>query len=753
MHRRRPLRTRALIPSFIHDNHVPNMSFDPSKRGFLRASLGTTAALTALSTLPLSIRRALAIEANSVTGTLQDVKHVVLLMLENRSFDSHFGTFRGVRGFGDRHPIPLANGSHVLYQTDANGNTETPYHLDGSKGNAQRAGGTPHTWPDAQAAWDHGRMNRWPVAKQPLSMAYMENAEVPFHRALADAFTLCDAYHCSMHTGTIPNRLFYWTGTNGPSGDNYAAIINQYNGGNDVGPSTEGWTWTTYADRLEKAGVSWKVYQSLDDNFGCNQLMSFRHWREAMEAMPADRRPVALPAISPAYDPAIDDALSPLAKGFGNTMPDGLLQSLRDDVKNGTLPAVSWIIPPSTYSEHPGPSSPAQGGWYMQEVLDALTSNPEVWASTVLLINYDENDGFFDHLPPPSAPSVREDGSLAGKTTLSDEEMAFEYHNYAPASSSHPAQDGKPFGPGPRVPMWVVSPWSRGGWVNSQVFDHTSTLLFLEKRFGVQEPNISAYRRAICGDLTTAFNFANPNGEALPTLGGSTTKEAAAELVAQQESASAIPVPADPALPHQETGTRPSRALPYELHTTARPDASKGTVTLAFANSGQAGAVFHVYDKLHLSQIPRRYMVEAGKELDDTIDVNVDNGRYHLWILGPNGYHREFIGDLRDTATSGLEIQVCYQSCEPAEVQVKLFNRSSSAVTFSVTAQGYRQDGPWTSLVEAGKIGELSWALGDSGNWYDFVVNAGDSKVWSRRFAGRVENGKDSVSDPEMGQG
>src|SRR5690606_12676598 len=248
-----------------------------------------------------------------------------------------------------------------------------------------------HTWPDAQAAWDHGRMNRWPVAKQPLSMAYMENAEVPFHRALADAFTLCDAYHCSMHTGTIPNRLFYWTGTNGPSGDNYAAIINQYTAGNDAGPSSDGWTWTTYADRLEKAGVSWKVYQSRDDNFGCNQMMSFRHWREAMEAMPADRRPVALPAISPAYDPTIDDALSPLAKGFGNTMPDGFLTTLREDVKNGTLPSVSWVIPPSTYSEHPGPSSPVQGGLYMQEVLDALTSNPEVWANTVLLINYDEN--------------------------------------------------------------------------------------------------------------------------------------------------------------------------------------------------------------------------------------------------------------------------------------------------------------------------------------------------------------------------
>ncbi|WP_285239343.1 alkaline phosphatase family protein, partial [Escherichia coli] len=139
-------------------------------------------------------------------------------------------------------------------------------------------------------------------------------------------------------------------------------------------------------------------------------------------------------------------------------------------------------------------SSPAQGGWYVQEVLDALTANPEVWSKTVLLINYDENDGFFDHLPSPSAPSRNPDGSFAGACTLADADVAAEYHDFQPATPSQPAADGRPYGPGPRVPMWVVSPWSRGGWVNSQVFDHTSTLMFLEKRFGVAEPQISPYR-------------------------------------------------------------------------------------------------------------------------------------------------------------------------------------------------------------------------------------------------------------------
>ncbi len=292
--------------------------------------------------------------------------------------------------------------------------------------------------------------------------------------------------------------------------------------------------------------------------------------------------------------------MSPLAKGFGNTMPQGFLETFRDDISNGRLPAVSWIIAPSVYSEHPGPSSPAQGGWYVQEVLDALTANPDVWSKTVLLINYDENDGFFDHLPAPTVPSRNADGSLAGACTLAAADVAVEYHDFAPATPSQPPADGRPYGPGPRVPMWIVSPWSRGGWVNSQVFDHTSTLMFLEKRFGVAEPQISAYRRAVCGDLTSCFNFVNPNNETLPTLAGRTDKATVDARIAAQVQAPKLPQPAaaaNAALPVQAQGVRPSRALPYELHTTAQASTGAGTVTLLFANTAAAGspaAVFHV---------------------------------------------------------------------------------------------------------------------------------------------------------------
>ncbi|WP_251862947.1 phosphocholine-specific phospholipase C [Achromobacter sp. Marseille-Q4962] len=729
------------------------MTINASKRKFIKASLGATAAAGALSMFPPSIRRALAIEANNATGTIQDVKHVVMLMLENRSFDSYFGTFRGVRGYGDRFPIPLSNGKTVFHQTRADGTEELPYHLDATQGNAQRAGSTPHAWPNCQAAWDHGRMNRWPSAKQPLSMGYYEDAEVPFHRALAEAFTLCDAYHCSMHAGTIPNRLFFWTGTNGPTGDNVAVVMNEMNDGADVGPSTEGWTWTTYADRLQQAGVSWKVYQNIPDNFGCNEMMSFRHWRAEIEKMPADRQ--VTNNGGPAYNPAIDDAYSPFAKGFGNTMPDGgFLQSLRDDVLNGTLPEVSWIIPPAAYSEHPGPSSPAKGAWYIQAALDALTLSPEVWSKTVFLVTYDENDGFFDHMPSPSAPSRNEDGTLAGKSTLSDADMAFEYFTYAPATPRQLTADGKPFGPGMRVPMWVISPWSRGGWVNSQVFDHTSVLRFLERRFGVAEPNIAPFRRAVCGDLTSCLDFVSPNTASLPMLAGRRTRSDADGLTSWQEKQPAIAVPAVQTLPAQAPGTRPSRALPYELHASAREDAGAGQVRLIFANASAAGAaaVFHVYDKLRLDRIPRRYVVEAGKSLEDAWDVSADQGRYDLWVLGPNGYHRSFAGDLAQAAGARPEIQVCYLPCETPQVQVKLRNDGAAPCVFSVRAMAYRGDGPWSVTVQPGATGELTWDVAACGQWYDFAVACEGYAAFARRFAGRMETGKDSISDPAMGQ-
>ena len=737
-----------------------------TRRQLIANSIKTGLSATAIAAFPASIQKALAIPANNRTGTIKDVEHVVILMQENRSFDHYFGTLKGVRGFADRMAIPLANDRTVWQQLRSDGAVLTPYHLDGTFNNAQRATGVHHAWRDSQDAWDHGRMAKWPTYKTNPSMGYFKQQELPYQFALANAFTICDAYHCSMHTGTDANRAFHLTGTNGAVPTSTAFVNNEWDAIDGLAANiNRGYTWTTYAERLEKAGVSWICYQNMPDEWGDNMLGAFRTFKKAnvdsgypVSSGGAPNKPYtnngqALPYH--AYDANTDNAHNPLYKGIANTLPgdtpESYLDAFKRDIKMGKLPQVSWVNAPSIYCEHPGPSSPVQGAWFIQEILDALTAVPEVWSKTVLLINYDENDGYFDHVPSPSAPSMQADQSFAGKTTLTDQEMSYEYYTHpAPeGSSGQPKNDKGVYGPGPRVPLFVVSPWSRGGWVNSQVFDHTSVLRFLEQRFGVIETNISPFRRAVCGDLTSAFNFKTPNDDRLPELSGKQSRADADALRASQQQNPAMPIPTDVRMPIQTRGIKQSRALPYELHTSARCEA-EGAVKLLFANSGQQGAVFHVYNKLNLGLIPKRYMVEAGKSLEDVWQVDNDHqGQYDLWVLGPNGYHRHFKGDTKRLKSLDInpEIRVCYDIAN-GSLYVDFINLGNKEASFNVSPVAYRIDAAMNIKVAAGTTKTQHWDLDDARQWYDFEVTSSNDSSFYRRFAGRLETGLDSVTDP-----
>jgi phospholipase C len=317
--------------------------------------------------------------------------------------------------------------------------------------------------------------------------------------------------------------------------------------------------------------------------------------------------------------------------------------------------------------------------------------------------------------------------------------------------------------------------------------------MFLEKCFGVIEPQISPYRRAVCGDLTSAFNFERPNDEPLPTLAGRRTKAEGDALTAAQQALPKIVPPADLALPVQATGVRPSRALPYELHTTARVDSANGRVQLAFANSGRAAAVFHVYDKLHLAdRVPRRYMVEPGKQLNGDWAAAIDDaGLYDLWVLGPNGFHRHFKGDLNRLRAAGAalpEIRTGYDA-RKGDIYLQMRNGGRRDCRFTVQHnlayprldgrgaggkdgrddhddhgrhdrdhdhddhddRGNKPRGPWSVRVKGGDDATMRWSLDATGNWYDFVVTCDADTAFYRRFAGRVETGRHSVSDPAMG--
>jgi phospholipase C len=424
------------------------------------------------------------------------------------------------------------------------------------------------------------------------------------------------------------------------------------------------------------------------------------------------------------------------------------LDALREDVLNNRLPHVSWVIATAEGSEHPGPSSPAQGADYTSRVLEALTANPEVWSRTVFIVNFDENDGFFDHVPPPAVPSH----GLFKRFGDSTVDTSQEYHLQKSRYDDHGLLLTRPYGLGPRVPMYAISPWSRGGWVCSQVFDHTSVLRFIAARFGVDEPNISPWRRAVCGDLTSVFNFADPNDEAFFAQLPETRSRAER---ARQLGGHTVPaLPGQLQLPEQQVGIRPSRPLPYALQTHASVDVRRQKVSLTFVNEGAAAAVFHVYDRRHLVRVPRRYTVEAGKSLAGSwFAGGLNNGQYDLWVLGPNGYHRHFVGNVKTSTADNLvlpEIRVQYDPITTG-VAIELSNSGTRDCHYRIVANAYLDNDERRGQLFAGSTKLEQWFMTSSGGWYDFTVFIDELPAYSRRLAGRIETGKPSISDPRMG--
>jgi phospholipase C len=394
-------------------------------------------------------------------------------------------------------------------------------------------------------------------------------------------------------------------------------------------------------------------------------------------------------------------------------------------VRRGRLPQVSWIVAPEAYTEHPN-WAPDYGAWYVSQVVDILADNPEVWSRMALFVTYDEEGGFFDHLVPPTPPQTRAQGLSTAPVT----------NEIFPGDASHPAG---PYGLGIRVPMIVVSPWTRGGWVNSQLFDHTPLIRFIEARFGRNRPdlvesNITPWRRAVVGDLTTAFDFRTPNVPRLPDLPG-TDDFKPEDLVRHPDQ---VPVPpTDQHVPGQEPGVRPARAIPYTLH--ADGHASDGMFSLRVSSAGSATGVFHV--RSAGGQQPRSYTVEPGRQLTDTWDLASD---YDLSVHGPNGFFRGFKGRNPET----LDVTASYDE-RPYEIILAIGNRGSQPVTVTVR-DGYKSR-ETTLSIEPGQTQTRRWPLARTRGWYDLVVTVQGDPNFTYRYAGHLENGEDSISDPLMG--
>jgi phospholipase C len=425
-----------------------------------------------------TVRKARSIDpAGSDLGA---IKHVVFLMQENRSFDHYFGSYKGVRGFDD-HASTSLDAFAQPYAANTNRQPfgfQLPFRLNTGSGLGECTHDINHDWRTQQLSRDDGAMDAFVQAHTPinvdgptnglLTMGYHNRVDLPYHYALADAFTICDRYHCSIMGPTHPNRLMSISGSIDPQGTHGGPVLTTKIASEALFSAH----WTTVPELLEDAGVSWKTYTTPGEGY----------YPPNPDAGFGD-------AILPYFSQYKNPRSSLYKKAFLPTYP----YDFAHDVRSGTLPSVSWIISPNGYDEHP-PSPPGFGAWYLDRVLRTLISNEEVWARTVVFITYDENGGFFDHVAPPVAPP-----GTAGEYITAD-----------PLPLAAKGVAG-PLGLGFRVPMLVVSPFSRGGYVSSDVFDHTSQIRFLEERFALRAPGMSAWRRQTVGDLTSTLRPGRAN--------------------------------------------------------------------------------------------------------------------------------------------------------------------------------------------------------------------------------------------------
>jgi phospholipase C len=503
-------------------------------------------------------------------------------------------------------------------------------------------------------------------------------------------------------------------------------------GGPVIDNAEAGYDWHTYPERLAKAGVSWKIYQDKgagldathywgwgDDayigNYGDNSLLYFHQYQNSTPGSPLN-----------------EGAL----QGTNISESGTLFDQFKQDVQSGSLPQVSWIVAPEAYTEHP--NWPANyGAWYVSQMLDVLTSNPDVWSKTAFLLTYDENDGFFDHVPPPTVPP----SSTQGKSTVSTINEIFDGSPNYPTSSNTPG----PYGMGMRVPMVVISPWSKGGYVSSEVFDHTSIIRFIEQRFGSEYPgltesNITPWRRAVAGDLTSAFNFKTPN-DAKVSLPSTSTYAPPDD----ERHASYVPLPpVIQKLPQQETGTRPARPVPYELHCFGEADFIAGTFTIHFSSAKNA-TVFHVRSGDGKTG-PWQYTVGAGASLSDVWNVAAD-GTYDLSVYGPNGYFRSFQGSVTGTGKVNIGLHTNYDAASNSITFVAT-NVSGNAINLRATNQytGESESGEF----KAGALVQQTVNLDATHGWYDFVFESDSDSSFRYELAGHLETGKESITDPAI---
>lgn len=711
-------------------------------------------------------------------GSLKNIEHVVILMQENRSFDHYYGTLRGVRGFGDPRPLKQRNAEPVWHQsqTDLTAQKVKPYHLPKGASADTDAGDVflqdpHHGYNDGLVAWNNGLSDKWIAAKGIVAMAHYVETDIPLYFKLAKSFTICDSYFCSVNGPTDPNRSYFWTGTANGRTDN-AYFSSKDDGVADSDPSRP--DWKSYPEKLDELDVDWKFYQdgltwtndAFAGNYGDNTLEFFKQYRDPISDLYKKQQ-------SPDYTidqyPGRTD-LKAHAKQLTNTVlrtDANKASKFEQDILDNKLPAVSWIVAPEAFTEHPK-YPPHFGEYYLNEILRALLANKEVWHKTALIITYDENGGFFDHVLPPVPPLSADNGKTSAGITIPAKDTPRDFN------TEYSVDGYTPIGMGIRVPTLIISPWTGGGRVCSETFDHTSIIRFLDSWLvakGKQEANapvfanISSWRQAIAGDLTSAFDFERTRTGPMDKL-ADTVRPVKIYSADEKKTAKAtkvyVPtiadVNADPlakkSVAYKQDQTQ-CDLLPigydfqvfvaYSIH----PASGKKRVDWTIRNSGKLGASFYVIPYSRADG-PWLYSVEGVKPGGAPIEVSdyaqIEHGEYAHVVHGPNGYLFEFSGSTLDplqeafpqitdvaSVDGGKIVQISLDKWPTANGKLKVVN--------AYTGEEKALD-PGVSAVD----------FTTRDGWYDVsFVDAINDNRYLRRYAGHLENGKISKTDPAIG--
>jgi len=657
--------------------------------------------------------------------SIDSLEHVVIFMQENRAFDHYIGKLKGIRGFNDRATVPLSNGHDAFHQpTNTSDLSEymLPFRAEKNRTAAMCMPAPEMYYPTDIKIFNEGKMDAWNTARDGgVGMSYFERDDMPYYFELYSGFTTFDQYYQSTFTCTCPNRLHLFSGSNGLSaGWKDGAIL-------DNTEPTPGFDWETMGETLDKAGVSWQVFQE-EDNFDDNGFAWFDNF------MTADKD-------SDLYQKGMKRQLS-------------ALNAFDEAVKKDALPQVSWVIAPTSFSEH-ATNHPCAGEFWTSTLLQSLKDTPEVYKKTAFILNYDEGGQFYDHAWTPTPPMPNTEGKSTVTTDGEvNEDVLLPYEGVP-----------QPIGLGFRVPGLIVSPWTRGDIVVSEIYDHTSTIQFLEKKFNLEpNPNISPWRRAMTGDMMAAFDFANPD-YSWPDLPD--TSEYVKEGDVECETLPDVVVPTEQSMPQQEPGTKIYRAIPYE--TTVHGDVKDGNFELTIDNTGAGGLPFVLFDLTDMDGFtPRNYAVEGGKSLSDTIPLP-EGERYAFLLHSVNGFVREFTGVTKGGSADGLGLSF-ELNADTNKVVVKAdASKLANDVVIDIIDNAYGLGAAQISLKK-GEADQLEIDVSASSNWYDFTVGVGDdvtdrgdgtglrpsmgaSADVARRFMGRLENGKDGTSDPAMAAG